>query len=150
MKYPITLPSNGKFRNYPKVVYTDVIKNKHWRELIFSAQAGEKAVEKTLTAVLDELIDFDKTEFIKTSNKLTLADRQKIFYFHRVNSRGPEYEINFKCPQCRNELYNKFDIRQMNEKKLLLDIIEPNITIEIENENGKKEEKKLFDLCIPT
>lgn len=140
MHYKIDLSSNGMIPNYPKAIWMDYIRIKHWKDLYMASKSGDKAFNDVLTAVLDDVINWEKTEFIKTSDKLTLPDRQKLFLWQRINCKGSELTIMFKCDDCGQYNELKIDLNTINEEKLQKKIKIENVDI-----NGVK-----YKLKVPT
>ncbi|MGA2434105.1 MAG: hypothetical protein ABSG25_02345 [Bryobacteraceae bacterium] len=127
LEYEVALISNGMVENYPKVVYMRTIRVKHIRDLIFASEQTEDVYGKVLTSVLDSLINFERTGFIKTSDELSMIDRQKLVVWQRVNSKGLNYTIPFTCPKCEEESENTFSIKDMDEIKLKSKIVNKTI-----------------------
>src|SRR5271157_6069335 len=125
--YEVPLVSNGMVEGYPKSVYMRTIRVKHIRDLIFAAEQTNEVDGRVLTSVLDSLINFEKTGFIKTSDELSMIDRQKLIIWQRVNSKGQEYVVPYKCPKCGEETENTFKIKDMVESKLKNNITTENI-----------------------
>ena len=118
MDNKVELLSNGMIDNYPKEVWLDVIRVRHWRKLYLCADLNDNEFQDALTSVLDDVINFEKTEFIKTSDSLSKPDRNKLFIWEKINSKGSEYSVSFVCPMCKEPNENKFDLRKAKENRI--------------------------------
>lgn len=138
--YRIELSSNGMLPSYPKCVWMDYMKIRDWKNLYIASKASSEAFDDVLTSVLDGIIDWEKTGFIKTSDKLTLPDRQKLFFWQRINCKGPEVSLLFKCdnPECDQLNEVKIDLTTVNEEK-----IKQKVKLESININGEKYKLKV-------
>jgi len=116
--YKVELSSNGMLPNYPRFIWIGYILLKHWKDLYIASKGSSDAFEDVLTGVLDSVIDWDKTGFIKTSDKLTLPDRQKLFFWQRINCKGPEVTLLFKCGSCGELNEVKVDLTTINEDRI--------------------------------
>jgi hypothetical protein len=114
----IDLLTNGMIENYPKSVYMDNIRVRHFKDLILASKVSEEAFNDVLTSVFDDLIDFEKTGFIKTTDELSFPDRQKLFYWQRINSKGSKFQITINCPRCEKDFDFTIDLLKIKENRL--------------------------------
>jgi hypothetical protein len=152
LEYEIQLVTNGMVENYPKVVYMQTIRVKHIRDLIFASEQGDESYGKVLTSVLDSIINFDRTGFIKSSDELSMTDRQKLVIWQRLNSKGDKYSLPFECPECHEETENTFSIKDMDEVKLKNKVVEKTIKyfVNEDKEDFSKGNYYEFKLGLPT
>lgn len=116
--YQINSVTDGKVQNYPKVIFIGLFKNKHWRDLVMSYDADDTAFDETLTAVFDDVIDFEKTGFVKTSSELFFPDRLKLFLFEMVQCRSETINLKYQCDKCNESFTNAISLLTLKEKKL--------------------------------
>lgn len=120
MSVRINSLSNGLLDGYPAFIYIDFFKQKHWRELSLTEGLDYDAFDDVLTGVFDDVIDFEKTGFIKTSDELLNADRIKLFLFQIVNAKSEILKLRYVCSNesCKGEF--TFDVNLMNLREIKL------------------------------
>lgn len=120
MYIKINSVTNGFLSNYPKFIFISYFKHKHWRELTLANDLDNEAFEDVLTSVFDDVIDFEKTGFIKTSDELIVADRLKLFLFQIVNQKTDKLKLRYTCTNenCKGEFDLTVDLLSFKEIKL--------------------------------
>jgi len=98
----------------------DYFKHKHWRELAMSENLDYDSFDDVLTSLLDDVIDFEKTGFIKTSDDLYNTDRLKLFLFQIVNSKYDSLKLKYRCSNenCMGEFDIDINLLELKEIKL--------------------------------
>lgn len=109
------LLSNGNIENYPKKVFMKTFKVRHWRDLEISTDEG---VDKVLTECLDDVIDFEKTGFVKTSSDLTVNDRKYLFFQQRGSCLGSDIRGDATCDKCEKKFPIVISLTKIKEEKL--------------------------------
>ncbi len=112
--------TGGNLANYPKFIFIDYFKHKHWRELALCNNLDENAFEDVLTSVFDDVIDFEKTGFIKSSDELINLDRIKLFLFQTVNGKTDTIKLKYVCTneECKGEFSIDINLLGFKENKL--------------------------------
>jgi len=110
------LLTNGMVSHYPKrIVLKGIPKVKHWCNL---RTAQGDAIYDVWTEVLDSLINFEVTEFIKSSDELTPMDRFYLFLLLRTGS-GVGTDVDLEVPVSEGKYQSeKINIQKFKEIKI--------------------------------
>jgi len=142
MIHKIDLSTNGKIENYPKCVYTNIFKNKHWRELTLAYNAEDpKVFDRVLISCLNDVIDFEKTGFIKDAGKLKSNDIFKIYIFQFGNGKSESLDLLYPCnnENCEKNISVKVDVfEEIKENKLKIKLKDIKIKLNEEKNIGLK------------
>lgn len=138
---PVESLTRGFIPNYPRTIFVSEFMLSHWNTLNLAKDQGSEILATAFTGCLDAVIDWSKTDFIKTSDDLTPSDRKRLFMWQKVQTDSSEFKAWFNCPHCKTPdgqptiLEMTYDIARFTEHF----IMKPPATADtIEVEYGKK------------
>lgn len=133
MYFNIELLSGNKIKNYPEFIPMKIMRIQHYKELKNVSEFEYDIFEPVITSVLDNTIDWNRVDNIKTVDELTKVDRLKLLYFQILNSKGGEIDYEWDCGYCDKSNKITFQLEDLVENKLKNEIKD----IEYKSNNGE-------------
>jgi hypothetical protein len=131
--FNIELLSGNKIKNYPEFIPMKIMRIQHYKELKNVSEFEYDIFEPVITSVLDNTIDWNRVDNIKTVDELTKVDRLKLLYFQILNSKGGEIDYEWDCGYCDKSNKITFQLEDLVENKLKNEIKD----IEYKSNNGE-------------